>query len=117
MIIVMKIILLYSFSHNVSIFTVEKYQNIDVVILYCSVTSYVKCEHTVEWLYDGNKDDVTISPRSCSSAATFTPRLDQKSKYFESLKCNVTDKTSGQTLLCSVGPQSSCEKTGTFGFI
>ena len=110
----MKLILLFlSFSQNVSILTVDEYQNNDAVFLFCSVTTYAKCEYTVEWLFDGNEDDVTITPLTCSSRVTFIPRLNQKSKYFESLKCNVTDKMSGQTLLCNVGPQ----KTGTFDFI
>ncbi|XP_074471417.1 uncharacterized protein LOC141755948 isoform X3 [Sebastes fasciatus] len=85
----------------------------DVVALFCSVSTYGRCEHTVKWLYEGNKDDVETTPRSCSAKVTFpTLHLNQKSNYYELLKCNVTDKTSGETLLLNAGPQFSCEKTG-----
>ena len=109
------ILLLFSFSPSSPV--IEEKMN-DIVTLSCAVLTYRGCGHTVKWLYEGNKSDVEILQPSCSARVTFTAlNLNQKSKYFESLKCNVTDKKSGETLLCNAGPQSSCEKTGMFGLI
>ncbi|KAM6906005.1 uncharacterized protein PEZ65_017321 isoform 2-T2 [Lycodopsis pacificus] len=92
----------------------EERNSSDQVFLFCSVLRNGRCEHTVEWLYEGNDvNDVETSQLFCSARVTFkTPRLTQKSKYYELLKCNVTDRQSGNTLLCNVDPQSSCENTG-----
>ncbi|XP_049445768.1 uncharacterized protein LOC125896873 isoform X2 [Epinephelus fuscoguttatus] len=103
---------------HLSVVTLTERQSDVLVILFCSVLAYERlanegCEHTVEWLYEGNKSDVEISLHTCSSTLRFIPHPNQKSKYYESLKCNVTDKKNGKTLLCDVGPQSSCEKTGS----
>ncbi|XP_049445769.1 uncharacterized protein LOC125896873 isoform X3 [Epinephelus fuscoguttatus] len=96
---------------HLSVVDMTEHENNNTVILYCSVLTYV-CEHTVEWLYEGDKSDVEISLHTCSASVRLPPHLNQKSKYYESLKCNVTDKKNGETLLCDVGPQSSCERTG-----
>ncbi|XP_038587918.1 uncharacterized protein LOC119912700 isoform X2 [Micropterus salmoides] len=97
-----------------SVINIEQYQISYTVGFICSVLTYGKCEHTVEWLYEGNKNNMVTSQGSCSATVAFTaPPLSQKSNYCELLKCNVTDNKSGQMLLCSVGPQSSCEKTGS----
>ncbi|XP_035851211.1 uncharacterized protein LOC116056183 isoform X1 [Sander lucioperca] len=79
----------------------------NTVTLICFVLSYDKCEHSVKWLYEGDENDVKITPDTCSARVSFPPHLHQKL-----LKCNVTDKKNGNTLLCNVGPQSSCKKTG-----
>ncbi|XP_075940676.1 uncharacterized protein LOC142942293 isoform X2 [Anarhichas minor] len=86
----------------------------DTVFLPCSVLTETECKHRVEWLYEGNEKDVETSQSDCSARVTFkTPHLNQKSKYYELLKCSVTDRQSGNTLLCKAGPQSSCENTGS----
>ncbi|XP_038582488.1 uncharacterized protein LOC119908713 isoform X3 [Micropterus salmoides] len=96
-----------------SVINMEQYQNNDTVGFICSVLTYGKCEHTVKWLYEGNKNH-TVTQGSCSASVVFTaPPLSQKSNYCELLKCNVTDNKSGQMLLCSVDLQSLCEKTGS----
>ena len=96
----------------------EKHQSNDGVILYCKVLTYDRCGYTVKWLYKGNKSDTETSSHPCTARAVFkTPHLYQKSVSDELFQCNVTDKTSGQMLLCPVSPQSSCEKTGTFELI
>ncbi|XP_049914249.1 uncharacterized protein LOC126398730 isoform X2 [Epinephelus moara] len=97
---------------HLSVINMTEHKSDVLVILFCSVLTYEGCEHTVEWLYEGNENDVEISTRTCSAIVRFTPHPNQKSKYYESLKCNVTDKKNGETLLCDVGPQSSCEETG-----
>ncbi|XP_044025092.1 uncharacterized protein LOC122863063 isoform X7 [Siniperca chuatsi] len=99
---------------HLSVVTMDQHQNSDTDILFCAVLTYDGCEYTVEWLYEGNKNDLETSQLTCSATVTFTtPPLDQKSNYYELLKCNVTDNKSGQVLLCNVGLQSSCEKTGS----
>ncbi|KAK9531881.1 hypothetical protein VZT92_011274 [Zoarces viviparus] len=85
----------------------------DTVYFTCSVLTDSGCEHTVKWLYEGNENDVEILPSACSARLTLKTPLNQKSKYYESLKCNVTDRQSGNTLLCEVDPRSSCENTGS----
>ncbi|XP_054473961.1 uncharacterized protein LOC129106766 isoform X2 [Anoplopoma fimbria] len=97
-----------------SVINMEGTITTDTVSLFCSVLIYDQCEHTVEWLYEGDKSDVETSQRNCSATVTLSaPPLYQKSKYYELLKCKVTDKKSGETLLSKVGPQFSCEKTGS----
>ncbi|XP_038586948.1 uncharacterized protein LOC119912046 [Micropterus salmoides] len=97
-----------------SVINIEQYQNNDTVGFICSMLTYGRCGHTVEWLYEGNKNNMLTSQGSCSATVVFTtPPLSQKSNYCELLKCKVTDNKSGQMLLCSVDLQSSCEKTGS----
>nr|XP_024661056.1 uncharacterized protein LOC101487717 isoform X2 [Maylandia zebra] len=48
-----------------------------------------------------------ILPGSCSSAVTFKSQLNQKSKIYESLKCNVTDESSNKVKLFPFSSQSS----------
>ncbi|XP_032398645.1 uncharacterized protein LOC116706110 [Etheostoma spectabile] len=81
-------------------------KNNDTVILICFVLSYDNCDHTVEWLYEGDENDVEITQRVCSAQVSFTPRVNQKLP-----RCNATDKRNGNMLLCNVGPRSSCKKT------
>ncbi|XP_039638080.1 uncharacterized protein LOC120546888 [Perca fluviatilis] len=93
---------------HLSVVNMEEQKNTDdTVTLICSVLTDAGCEHTVKWLYEGNENVVEITPHTCSASVTFPPHLNQKL-----LKCNVTDKKNGNTLLCNVGPQSSCKKPG-----
>ena len=87
----------------------------DSVLLSCAVLTNDDCKHTVEWLYDGDENDLEILKSRCYSTVTVpTLNLNLKSKYYESLKCKVTDDQSGNTLLYDVCSQFSCEETGTF---
>ncbi|TDH00740.1 hypothetical protein EPR50_G00191550 [Perca flavescens] len=98
---------------HLSVVTMEEQKNTDdTVTLICTVLTYAGCDHSVKWLYEGNENDVEITPLTCSASVSFPPHLNQKL-----LKCKVTDKKNGNTLLCTVGPQSSCKKPGTVGFI
>ncbi|XP_039662034.1 uncharacterized protein LOC120562387 [Perca fluviatilis] len=93
---------------HLSVVNMEEQKNTDdTVTLICSVLTYAGCDHTVKWLYEGNENVVEIPSHTCSASVSFPPHLNQKL-----LKCNVTDKKNGNTLLCNVGPQSSCKKTG-----
>ncbi|KAK9531897.1 hypothetical protein VZT92_011289 [Zoarces viviparus] len=96
-----------------SVIYMEEQKYPDMVVFACSVLTDSGCEHTVEWLYEGNETDVEISQLDCLATVTLKTHLNQKSKYYESLKCNVTDRQSGNTLLCKVDPRSSCENTGS----
>ncbi|XP_035851209.1 uncharacterized protein LOC116056200 [Sander lucioperca] len=93
--------------HLSVVIMVEQKNTDDTVTLICSVLTYSECDHSVKWLYEGDENDVKITPHTCSASVSFPPHLHQKL-----LKCNVTDKKNGNTLLCNVGPQSSCKKTG-----
>ncbi|XP_051251005.1 uncharacterized protein LOC127360611 isoform X2 [Dicentrarchus labrax] len=99
-----------------SVINIEKQQYNDTVILLCAVLTYGRCGHTVKWLYDEkDKNVLDTLDTVCSSKVTLTTHLNQKSNYYELFKCNVTDNKRGQTLLCDVGSQSSCERTGSKG--
>ncbi|KAM6906364.1 uncharacterized protein PEZ65_017594 isoform 2-T2 [Lycodopsis pacificus] len=97
-----------------SVINMEEQNSSDQVFLVCSVLRDGGCEHTVEWLYEGNDvNDVETSQLVCSARVIFKTRYsNQKSKPYELLKCNVTDRQSGNTLLCKVDPQSLWENTG-----
>ncbi|XP_065820141.1 uncharacterized protein [Labrus bergylta] len=80
---------------------------------YCSVFRFGDCAHTVKWYYKGDKTDISEHQQTdCTAAVIFTTEV-EKSKIEELLFCNVTDKQSGQTLLCNAFSKSSCEKTGS----
>ncbi|XP_026197654.1 uncharacterized protein LOC113149654 [Anabas testudineus] len=98
---------------NLFVINIHEHKDDDnKVTLSCSVLGYEGCQHTVQWLYQGNKDDftdLTSSQDSCSATVTFTTcHVDQKSEYKKSFQCRVTDKTSGKQLLFNFTPQSSC---------
>ncbi|XP_028461598.1 uncharacterized protein LOC114573543 isoform X2 [Perca flavescens] len=95
-----------------SVVTMTEQKNDDTVTLICSVSRY--CDHSMKWLYEGDKNDVETTQFYCSATVTFTTsHLHQKSKYYELLKCKVTDDYSGNVHLFSFIPlQSSGEKPG-----
>lgn len=96
---------------------VTQHDNGKELILNCSVLAYKPCAYTVEWLYEGEENiytDMKILPGSCSSAVTFKSHLNQKSKFYESLKCNVTDESSNKVKLFPFSSQSSGEKTSCY---
>ncbi|XP_077949630.1 uncharacterized protein LOC120808273 isoform X2 [Gasterosteus aculeatus] len=98
---------------SLSVFTMEEKDYGGSVVLSCFVLRFSECEHTVKWLYDGNKTDVTMSSRAaCEATVTFKAPLHQKSKYYKSLRCEVRDDQSGKTLLFEACSQFSCEQTG-----
>ena len=68
---------------------VTEEKNDDTVTLNCSVSTSDWCFHTVKWLYEGHKSDLKTEQVDCSATATFTSHLNQKSEYYELLKCEV----------------------------
>ncbi|XP_028460465.1 uncharacterized protein LOC114572884 [Perca flavescens] len=90
-------------------------KNDDMVTLSCSGLIYW-CEHTVKWLYEGDENDVKTTEFSCSAYVTFTSDLNQKSNYYESLKCEVNHVNTGEVQLFSFSPpQYSGWKPGNNG--
>lgn len=111
----MKSFLLLSLFHKFS--PVHERKDDDKVMFQCSVLAYERCQHTVQWLYKGNKEDITdlkASQSTCSGSVIFTTSHLNKSKYNESFSCRVTDCNSGNLLLCDLTPVSSCKKIGRF---
>ncbi|XP_038583664.1 uncharacterized protein LOC119909490 [Micropterus salmoides] len=96
---------------HLSVINMTEHQDADKVTLTCSVLIYEHCSHTVEWLYEGNKNDLTDMKRSqhsCSATVTFTTSdFNQKSKHPELFKCNVTDSYTKKAQLFPFSPQSS----------
>ncbi|XP_049445742.1 uncharacterized protein LOC125896872 isoform X5 [Epinephelus fuscoguttatus] len=76
---------------HLSVVTMTEFKDSDFVILLCSVWTYGQCPHTVKWLYEGDQNDLETSQHTCSASVTFTSDYNQKLKYSELLKCEVTD--------------------------
>ncbi|XP_067338957.1 uncharacterized protein [Channa argus] len=73
-------------------------KNSENVTLTCSVSTFVWCNPTVEWLFEGNGTDfkdMKTSQGSCSDTVTLTTHLSQESKIRKLLKCSVKDSYSG----------------------
>nr|XP_046228766.1 uncharacterized protein LOC124050347 [Scatophagus argus] len=92
-----------------SVINLEEHQTNDWVKLVCSVLTYAGCGYSVKWLHDDDdKSNVTLTPHACGAAVEFkTAHHKHKSNVYDSLKCSVTDQTSGRTFLYKVGPESS----------
>ncbi|XP_076730251.1 uncharacterized protein LOC101471049 isoform X3 [Maylandia zebra] len=93
---------------SLSVINMTEDENNGTVILSCSVLEYDPCTHTVQWIYEGEEksSDMQISPPGCTATVTFTTsHLNQK--FFESLKCNVTNKYSKKVQLFPFSRQSS----------
>ncbi|XP_045898832.1 uncharacterized protein LOC123966757 [Micropterus dolomieu] len=96
---------------HLSVINMTEHQDADKVTLTCSVLTDEHCSHTVEWLYEGNKNDLTDMKRSqhsCSATVTFTTSdFNQKLKHPELFKCKVTDSYTKKVQLFPFSPQSS----------
>ncbi|XP_078030138.1 uncharacterized protein LOC144466548 isoform X2 [Epinephelus lanceolatus] len=100
---------------HLSVVTMTERQDTDRVIFFCSVWIYGHiCTHTVKWLYEGNQNDLETSQSTCSASVTFTTSdYNQKLKYSELLKCEVTDGHTKEVHQFTFSPpQSSGEKPG-----
>ncbi|XP_073349065.1 uncharacterized protein [Pagrus major] len=107
---------------HLSVVSMTKHRDTDVVTLSCSVSTYGRCKHTVKWLYEGKevkKDNqgVTTSQSSCSASVhVLTSHHIYKSR-FKSLTCSVTDGNKEQQLfpfrLQSTGKKPGEETTTT----
>ncbi|XP_078030139.1 uncharacterized protein LOC144466548 isoform X3 [Epinephelus lanceolatus] len=99
---------------HLSVVTMTEFKDSDRVILYCSVWTYEQCPHTVKWLYESNQNDLETSQSTCVASVTFTTSdYNQKLKYYELLKCEVTDGHTKEVHQFTFSPpQSSGEKPG-----
>ncbi|XP_049445750.1 uncharacterized protein LOC125896872 isoform X12 [Epinephelus fuscoguttatus] len=98
---------------HLSVVTMTEFKDSDFVILLCSVWTYGQCPHTVKWLYEGDQNDLETSQHTCSASVTFTSDYNQKLKYSELLKCEVTDGHTEEVHQFTFSPpQSSGEKPG-----
>ncbi|XP_049445735.1 uncharacterized protein LOC125896871 isoform X3 [Epinephelus fuscoguttatus] len=103
---------------HLSVVDMTEHKNSDRVILDCSVWTYEQCPHTVKWLYEGNQNDLDTSQSTCVASVTFTSDYNQKLKYSELLKCEVTDGYTKEVHQFTFSPpQSSGEKPGQWKFI
>ncbi|XP_049445744.1 uncharacterized protein LOC125896872 isoform X7 [Epinephelus fuscoguttatus] len=103
---------------HLSVVTMTEFKDSDFVILLCSVWTYGQCPHTVKWLYEGDQNDLETSQHTCSASVTFTSDYNQKLKYSELLKCEVTDGHTEEVHQFTFSPpQSSGEKPGQWKFI
>ncbi|XP_030577809.1 uncharacterized protein LOC115774594 [Archocentrus centrarchus] len=93
-----------------SVIHMTERENNDEVILNCSVWTHEPCRHSVQWLFEG-KENMKVKAGSCSDTVTFTrSQLNQKSQFYESLKCKVThDHTNNEQLF----PSNSSEDAKT----
>ncbi|XP_078131414.1 uncharacterized protein LOC144533741 [Sander vitreus] len=106
-------------SVHLSVVTITEQKNNDTVTLICSVLGQSGCRHSVKWLYEGDKTDVNTIQHFCQATATFTTsHLNQKSKDYELLKCEVTEDYSREVKLFPfISPQSSGENPGWWRII
>ncbi|KAL3052188.1 hypothetical protein OYC64_004858 [Pagothenia borchgrevinki] len=75
-----------------SVVTMTEHQDTEKVTLNCSVLSYGRCRHTVEWLYEDQnvvKDNRDIQTSDCSAAVTFSSSSNEKPNYRGLFKCQV----------------------------
>ncbi|XP_062293741.1 uncharacterized protein LOC133998019 [Scomber scombrus] len=100
-----------------SVVIMTEHKDNDMVKLICSVSTYGWCLHTVQWVYEGNDQDVNTQhmkelQSSCSATVEFTTsHLTEPSKYSELFKCRVTDKRSGKVQQFTFNSPSSDEDT------
>ncbi|XP_068565178.1 uncharacterized protein [Cebidichthys violaceus] len=102
-----------------SVVTMTEHKNKDKVMLKCSVSTYLKCDHTVKWLLQGqvvDKDnkDLKTSQSSCSASLTFLTSHFISTSRFNSLKCQVTrgDKVQQFSFRNSPSGETTGETTG-----
>ncbi|KAL7388335.1 hypothetical protein ABVT39_011934 [Epinephelus coioides] len=102
---------------DVSVVDMTERQDTDRVIFFCSVWIYGHiCTHTVKWLYEGSKNDLETSQSTCVASVTFTTSDDnQKLKYYELLKCEVTDGHTKEVHQFTFSPPQSSGHDATTG--
>ncbi|XP_049445753.1 uncharacterized protein LOC125896872 isoform X15 [Epinephelus fuscoguttatus] len=101
---------------HLSVVDMTEHKNSDWVILYCSVWTYEQCPHTVKWLYEGDQNDLETSQSTCVASVTFTTSdYNQKLKYSEFLKCEVTDGHTKEVHQFTFSPPQSSGHDATTG--
>ncbi|XP_041815356.1 uncharacterized protein LOC121622462 isoform X2 [Chelmon rostratus] len=100
---------------HLSVISMTELKDTDKVTLNCSVVTYERCTHTVQWLFNGNdvdKDnqDLKMSQSSCSASLQFLSSHYFYTSRYERLKCKVTNGNKVQQF--DLIPQPSGEKPG-----
>ncbi|MEQ2281287.1 hypothetical protein AMECASPLE_028677, partial [Ameca splendens] len=70
-------------------------KNSNEVVMKCSVSKFIYCRHIVEWQYEAKEgiSEMETFPDSCSATVSFpASHLRQDSKFYDSLKCKVTER-------------------------
>ncbi|XP_020510665.2 uncharacterized protein [Labrus bergylta] len=106
---------------DVDFVTMTEEKDSSTVILKCRLLTRGTCEHTVEWLFQGqhvdHKDLITHKLR-CLATVTFkTNHFIYTSQKYELLKCNVKEKNSERSLQFTFHPPSSGRNKTVFGNI
>lgn len=106
------------FSWNLSSPVTEQ-KNTDQVTLNCSVWTYGRCKHKVEWIHHNgvlNRDysNLKTSQSSCSAAVTFI-KSSYSHIFSSNFKCNITTDENKEQLF-TFRPQSSGKKPGEIQF-
>ncbi|XP_029318702.1 uncharacterized protein LOC115028911 isoform X5 [Cottoperca gobio] len=90
--------------YDLSVVTSTEHHDNDQVTLLCSVSTSDRCIHRVEWLYEGDENDVMMTSQStCSAEVTFPTAR----SYCELLKCAVTDRYNKKEHLFTFSPPQS----------
>ncbi|CAI5684442.1 unnamed protein product [Oreochromis niloticus] len=89
-------ILVHHSLFDLSVITLNEYEDNDRMTLNCSVLTYGRCRHTVKWLIKGHDVDkennqVVTSHTDCSTTVSFPKSHFIHSPKYQLLKCEVTD--------------------------
>ncbi|XP_067337854.1 uncharacterized protein [Channa argus] len=102
---------------HLSVLTVSQRTEGETVTLNCSLSTYGHCRHTVKWLYDGKEvdedDSLKTSQTDCSDTVTLRKFPDNRTRRADTLKCVVTDDSTGKVQRFPFTPQSSGDTKAT----
>ncbi|XP_069578843.1 uncharacterized protein [Brachyistius frenatus] len=91
-----------------SVVKITDYEEDETFTLTCSLLTYGCYRYRVEWM--NTSSDMMTSSYQCSSNVTFTTsHVDQKSEFYKSLKCKVTDVVTEEEHLFSFSHQTTYE--------
>ncbi|XP_041814751.1 uncharacterized protein LOC121622032 isoform X2 [Chelmon rostratus] len=98
-----------------SVISMTELKDTDKVTFNCSVVTYERCTHTVQWSFNGNnvdKDnqDLKMSQSSCFASLRFLSSHYFYTSRYKLLKCKVTNGNKVQQF--DLSPQPSGEKPG-----
>ncbi|XP_041815352.1 uncharacterized protein LOC121622461 isoform X2 [Chelmon rostratus] len=100
---------------HLSVISMTELKDTDKVTFNCSVVTYERCTHTVQWSFNGNdvdKDnqDLKMSQSSCFASLRFLSSHYFYTSRYKRLKCKVTNGNKVQQF--DLIPQPSGEKPG-----
>ncbi|XP_047244452.1 uncharacterized protein LOC124882240 isoform X3 [Girardinichthys multiradiatus] len=104
-----------NFVYYLSVIHMTEQKINNSVVFNCSVVDYNHFRHTVEWLYEGKGEtssQADPSPPSHRSTVALTTSLHQKSAFFRSIKCKVTNNSTEDVQLFTFIQDSPVQNTG-----